>query len=62
MTTLKEKIITIEKEEIIRALKDSNWVMAEAAKKLGISDRIIAYKIKKYGLRTMEVHWNINKD
>jgi two-component system, NtrC family, response regulator AtoC len=62
MTTLKEKINTIEKEEIIKALKDSNWVMAKAAKRLGISERMIGYKIKKYGLRTKEVHWKIIQD
>jgi transcriptional regulator with GAF, ATPase, and Fis domain len=62
MATLKEKIRTMEKEEIIKALKDSNWVMAKAAKRLGISERMIGYKIKKYGLRTKEVRWNTEKD
>ncbi len=62
MPSLNEKISAVEKEEIIQALKDSNWVMAKAAKKLGISERMIAYKIKKYGLRTKEGRWNIEKD
>lgn len=61
-STLKEKIKTLEREEIIKALEDSNWVMARAAKRLGISERMITYKIKKYGLRTAEVRWNIQRD
>ncbi len=48
MESLKEKIKEIEKKEIIRALIDSNWVMSRAARKLGITERMIGYKIKKY--------------
>ncbi len=44
-------------EEIINALKESNWVMARAAKKLGITERMIGYKVRKYGLRIKEVRW-----
>lgn len=51
MITLKESIKEIEKKEIINALKENNWVMAKAARKLGLTDRIIGYKIKKYGIR-----------
>jgi transcriptional regulator with GAF, ATPase, and Fis domain len=57
MESLKDKIKDIEREEIIHALKDSDWVMARAAKKLGITERMIGYKIKKYGLRIKEVRW-----
>lgn len=57
METLKEKIKELEREEIIHALKECDWVMARAAKKLGITERMIGYKIKKYGLRIKEVHW-----
>lgn len=31
--------------------------MARAARKLGITERMIGYKIKKYGLRIKEVRW-----
>lgn len=48
MITLKNKIEHIEKEEIIRALKECNYVMAHAAKRLGITERVIGYKIHKY--------------
>lgn len=57
-TSLKDRIEEIEKEEIIKALKECNWVMARAAKRLGITERMIGYKIQKYGLRIKEVRWN----
>jgi len=51
MESLKDKIKAIEQEEILKALKECNWVMAKAARRLGITERMICYKIKKYGLR-----------
>lgn len=51
MSMLKDRIGEIEKNEIITALKECNWVMAKAARQLGITGRMIGYKIKKYGLR-----------
>ena len=47
----------MEREEIITALKECDWIMARAARKLGITERMIGYKIKKYGLRIKEVRW-----
>ena len=41
----------MEREEILSALKECNWVMARAAKKLGITERMIGYKIRKYRIR-----------
>ncbi|MBI5204756.1 MAG: hypothetical protein HZA11_07565 [Nitrospirae bacterium] len=55
MGSLKEKIGLMERDEIIAALKESNWIMARAARKLGITERMIGYKIKKYGIK--EVRW-----
>lgn len=49
--SLKDKIKEIEREEIIKALKECNWIMAKAAKKLGITERMISYRIKKYRIR-----------
>ncbi len=57
METLKDKIKELEKEEIIKALKECGWVMARAARKLGITERMIVYKINKYGIRSKEVRW-----
>lgn len=51
MDSLKDKIHEIEKKEILDALIECKWVMAKAAKKLGITERMIGYKIKKYGIK-----------
>jgi len=40
-----------ERELIIHALERSNWIQKDAAKLLGISKRVIHYKIKKYGIK-----------
>ena len=40
----------IEKEALIRALEKSHGNQAEAAKALGITQRQIGYKVKKYGI------------
>lgn len=50
MKSLREKVEEIEKEEIIKALKECRWVMSRAAKRLGITERMIGYKVKKYGI------------
>jgi Nif-specific regulatory protein len=54
MGSLKDRVKEIEREEIINALKECDWVMARAARKLGITERMIGYKIKKYGIRREE--------
>lgn len=48
MGTLKSKVEQLEKEAIIRALDECGWVKAKAAKHLGITERMIGYKVKKY--------------
>ena len=55
MSSLKEKIKILEKEEIILALMESAGVQAKAARKLGITERMIGYKIKKYNIEIKEV-------
>jgi Nif-specific regulatory protein len=55
MDSLKDKIEDMEREEIINALKECNCVMAKAARKLGITERMIGYRIKKYDIRKEEV-------
>lgn len=54
MESLTEKVKEIEKDAIVNALKACNWIMAKAAKKLGITERVIGYKIKKYSIRKGE--------
>jgi len=39
-----------EKEIILEALRKNDWIQKEAANSLGISKRVIHYKIKKYGI------------
>ena len=51
MGTLTDKVKEIEKEEILNALMECNWVMSKAARKLGITERMIGYKIKKYRIK-----------
>jgi Nif-specific regulatory protein len=55
--SLRDRIEELEKGAIISALKECNWVMARAAKSLGITERMIGYKIRKYGIRKKEVRW-----
>ena len=45
---LKDTIETVEKMHILEALQVTNWVQAKAAKRLGISQRALSYRIKKY--------------
>ena len=61
MITLKNKIEHIEKEEIIKALEECNYIMAHAAKRLGITERMIGYKIKKYKIVVRKGDHSLNK-
>lgn len=47
---LVETIQRIEKEMIIKALEESDWIKTKAAEKLGLSERVLRYKMKKYGI------------
>lgn len=51
MRSLTDKVQEIEREEILNALRECNWVMSKAARKLGITERMIGYKIRKYNIR-----------
>jgi transcriptional regulator with GAF, ATPase, and Fis domain len=53
--SLKERLEELEREEIIRALRRCRWVKARAARELGITERMIRYKVNKYGIRRKEV-------
>lgn len=52
--SLKEKVEHLEREEILHALRECRWIMARAARKLGITERMIGYKIMKYKIRKEE--------
>ncbi len=62
MVTLRDKLKELEREEIADALKECHWVKAKAARMLGMTERMIGYKIKKYGLRINEVRWKEESD
>lgn len=48
MPPLKEIISGVEKRLILEALESVNWSQVKAARRLGISQRVLNYKIKKY--------------
>jgi Nif-specific regulatory protein len=48
--SLAEKVSRLEIREITRALKNSGGVKSKAARALGITERILSYKIKTYGI------------
>ncbi len=49
--TLAEKMDALEKELILTALSRHEWVQTRAAEELGISERVLRYKIKKHRLK-----------
>ncbi len=51
MANLKETVERLEKQMILSALRESGGVKARAARSLGITERILDYKMKKYGIR-----------
>lgn len=49
--TLNETLDTVERGLIIEAMKDSGGIQTRAAEKLGISERVFRYKLKKYKIK-----------
>lgn len=49
--TLAENLEAMEKEMLLDALEQSNWVQTRAAAFLGISERVLRYKMKKHDLK-----------
>lgn len=47
---LSERLAQVEKEMVLTALDDHNWVQTRAADSLGISERVLRYKMKKAGI------------
>jgi Nif-specific regulatory protein len=45
-----ESLEAIERREIVASLKRNGWVQIRAARELGLTQRQIGYRIKKYGL------------
>jgi DNA-binding NtrC family response regulator len=49
--TLPEKVKKLEKNEIQRALRQNGGIKSKTARALGITERILSYKIKTYGIK-----------
>lgn len=49
--SLMERLEAMEQEMIYSALKKKDWVQTQAADLLGISERVLRYKMKKYAIR-----------
>ncbi len=52
-------LVEMEKKLILDALEKANWVQKEAAQYLGVSRRVMHYKIQKFGIRNP--NWVKNK-
>lgn len=48
---LKRQVGSLEKSLILAALEKSGGIQSRAAKELGISERVLRYKMKKYGIK-----------
>lgn len=51
---LKETLETIERGLILDAIKEAGGVQTRAAERLGISERVLRYKLRKYRIRTRD--------
>ena len=47
---LKDVVASVERMYILQALEESNWIQSRAARRLGITQRMMGYKIKKYNI------------
>lgn len=51
---LQERLDSLERDLLIAALNQTDWVQTRAADVLGISERVLRYKMGKFGLRRPE--------
>ena len=49
----------VERDFVLQALEMSGWVQKDAAKLLGVSSRVLNYKIKRFGIT--HPRWKQNK-
>ena len=48
---LNERLAQVERDLILEALERYDWVQTRAAEALGISERVLRYKIDRLGIR-----------
>ncbi len=54
--SMREAVERLERELIVRALSEAEGRQSDAARRLGVSERVLRYKMKKYGIiRTTKV-------
>lgn len=46
--SMREAVSRLERELILRSLEAANGSQSEAARRLGVSERVLRYKMKKY--------------
>jgi Nif-specific regulatory protein len=51
--TLPQAVEQLERQMIADALRESQGNLARASRKLGTTERVLVYKVDKYGLRTL---------
>ncbi|MBK1717838.1 sigma-54-dependent transcriptional regulator [Thiocystis violacea] len=51
---LQERLDGLERDLLVAALEQTDWIQTRAADRLGISERVLRYKMGKYGLRRRE--------
>ena len=51
---LAQRLETVEREMLLAALEKTDWVQTRSAELLGISERVLRYKMAKHGLRKPE--------
>ena len=49
--TLEERLEAVEREMLLSALEKRDWVQTQAAELLGISERVLRYKMKKHDMQ-----------
>jgi Nif-specific regulatory protein len=49
-SSLRAEVLSLEKERILRALRENDFVQYRAASALGITPRQLGYRVKKYGI------------
>jgi two-component system NtrC family response regulator len=55
MKSLPESLEEIERDSILKALHQHQGIQTKAAESLGISERVLRYKMKKYRIRLDEI-------
>ncbi len=48
---LSDRLATVEKKMLVAALEENHWVQTKAAEDLGISERVLRYKMNKAGIK-----------